>query len=1146
VGDSMKRTLFAIGVACLAILGVVIARRHFADSKITAKLSPQARGDVRHNAILDAYGKLPLSFEQNSGQTDPRVRFLAHGSGYTLFLTDQEATLRLDLVEKVGTNPLERPTVPDSSKKTRSVTVRFALAQSNPHPKVHGLDMQPGHSNYFVGNNPAKWHRNVPQFAQVKYDGVYPGVDLVYYGNQGRLESDYIVAPGADAQQIAIRVDGADNLKVNSSGDAIITTAVGEVSLHQPHAYQESHGARQEIAANYVQRGPGLVGIQVGTFDSRQTLVIDPVVGYATFLSGSTGATFGNGIALDSTGDAVVVGSTSATNFPVTSGAFQTASNNPSDSQGYIAKLNGNGTALIFATYLGGSGKSGQGDVTDGVAVDASGNVYVAGVTVSTDFPITSGGLQIINKNTFSSGYLTKLDPTGSTLLYSTYLGGSVGDASYAVALDSNANAYVTGFTSSSDFPTTPGTAIQTTTAGTPKAYVTRINTTLSGSASLVYSTLLGGSVSDIGHGIAVDANFNAYITGQTKSPDYPTTASAFQAAMKGTAGNGFISEIDTTTANHLVYSTYLGGTATNNPGQTGVGDSGAGIALDQNFNAYVIGSTESADFPVTPGAFQTVPKNTHGTVVVARLNTTKSGANSLIYSTFLSGSLFDVPGGIAVDSVGNSYLVGTTDSSDFPTVPGGPQPTRSSFNRNIIFVSVLDPTGAFLPFSTYFGGNNGDDGSAIALDSPTTPNLYFTGLTASSDFPVTPGAFQTAFKTGGAYVVKLSPAAAVGVFTAPTSVNFGNQTINTSSPAQTVQLANLTTNTLTISGISFTGTNSTDFTQGVSTCGTTLAVRANCTIGIIFKPTTAAGETALLNITDSDSSSPQTVPLTGTGTPVPSLISLTPVTLTFTNQNITTTSTAQTATLTNNSTSALTGIAITITGASASSFAQTTTCGTTLAVGANCGINVTFTPAVTGAATATLSVADSDPSSPQTVALSGTGITNTPDFGIAVSPASTSVAAGTTAAYTVTITSLNGYTTPVALSCTGAPVDSTCMLAPAMVTPTTGGATSSGSVLTAVRTMVVPPVSSFRAVPRFPTAIWPTIFALIFISAWIVRRQPTSRRLAWTFAVLLALSQTSCSGVPHTGTPAGTYTLTITGTSGSLTHQITVMLTVT
>jgi hypothetical protein len=1148
VGDSMKRALFAIGVACLAILGVVIARRHFADSKITAKFSPQVAGDVRHNAILDAYGKLPLSFEQNSGQTDPRVRFLAHGGGYTLFLTDQEATLRLDFMDKTGTNPLEHPTVPDSSKKMRSVAVRFALAQSNLHPKVHGLEIQPGHSNYFVGNDPAKWRRSVPQFAQVKYDGVYPGVDLVYYGNQGRLESDYIVAPGADAQQIAIRIDGADNLKVNSSGDAIITTAAGELSLHQPRAYQESHGARQEIAANYVQRGPGLVGIQVGPFDSRRTLVIDPVVDYATFLSGSTGATFGNGIAVDSTGDAIIVGSTSATNFPVTSGAFQTVNNDPSGASGYVAKLNGNGTALIFATYLGGSGKTGQGDVTDGVAVDASGNVYVTGVTVSTDFPTTSSGLQIINKNTFSSGYLTKLDPTGATLLYSTYLGGSVGDASYAVALDSNANAYVTGFTSSTDFPTTPGSAIQTTPkVGTPTAYVTRIDTTLSGSASLVYSTLLGGSVSDIGHGIAVDANFNAYITGQTKSPDFPiTSTTAFQSAMKGTAGNAFIAQIDTTTPNHLVYSTYLGGTATNNPGQTGFGDFGAGIALDQNFNAYVIGSTESADFPVTSGAYQAVPKNTDQTVFVARLNTTKTLTNSLIYSTFLGGSKFDSPGGIAVDSVGNAYLVGSTESPDFPTLPGGPQTTRTTFNRNLIFVSVMNPTGSALTFSTYYGGNTGDDGDAIAIDSTTTPNVYITGLTTSSDFPVTPAAFQTAFKTGGAYVVKLSPAAAVGVFTAPTSLNFGNQTVKTPSVPQTVQLANLTKSTLTNIVISFTGTNSADFTQGNSTCGTSLAVDATCNIAVIFTPTTQAAESATLSIADSDPSSPQTVPLTGTGTAASSLISLTPATLTFSNQNITTTSTPQIATLTNNSTSALTGIAISITGASASSFAQTTTCGTTLAVGANCGVNVTFTPTVTGAATATLSVADSDPSSPQTVALSGTGITNTPDFGIAVSPLTASVAAGATAAYTVRITSLNGYTTPVALSCTGAPVDSTCMLAPTTVTPTTGGATSSGSVVTAVRTMVVPPAGSFRAVPRFPTAIWSILFALILISAWIVRRQPAARRLAWTFAVLLALSQTSCSGLPHRGTPAGTYKLTITGTSGSLAHQVTVTLTVT
>jgi len=1148
VGDSMKRALFAIGVACLAILAVVIAQRHFADSKITAKFSPRVSGDIRHNAILDAYGKLPLSFEQNSGQSDPRVRFLAHGGGYTLFLTDQEATLRLDVKDKTGTNPLEHPAVPDSSKKTRSVAVRFALAQSNPHPKVHGLDIQSGHSNYFVGNDPAKWHRNVQQFAQVKYDGVYPGVDLVYYGNQGRLESDYIVAPGADVQQIAIRIDGADNLKVNSSGDAIITTAAGEVSLHQPRAYQESHGARQEIAANYVQRGPGLLSIQVGPFDSRQTLVIDPVVDYATFLSGSTGATFGNGIAVDSTGDAIIVGSTSATNFPVTSGAYQTVNNDPSGASGYVAKLNGNGTALIFATYLGGSGKTGQGDVTDGVAVDANGNVYVTGVTVSMDFPTTPTGLQIVNKNNFSSGYLSELDPTGATLLYSTYLGGSVGDASYAVALDSNANAYVTGFTSSTDFPTTPGTAIQTTPkVGTPTAYVTRIDTTKSGSVSLVYSTLLGGSVSDIGHGIAVDANFNAYITGQTKSPDFPiTSTNAFQAAMKGTAGNAFIAQIDTTTPNHLVYSTYLGGTATNNPGQTGFGDFGAGIALDQNFNAYVIGSTESADFPVTSGAFQAVPKNTDQTVFVARLNTTKTLTNSLIYSTFLGGSKFDSPGGIAVDSVGNAYLVGSTESPDFPTLPGGPQTTRTTFNRNLIFVSVMNPTGSALTFSTYYGGNTGDDGDAIAIDSPTTPNVYITGLATSSDFPVTPAAFQTTFKTGGAYAVKLSPTAAVGVFTAPTSLNFGNQTVKTPSTPQTVQLANLTKSTLTNIVISFTGTNSADFTQGNSTCGTSLAVGATCNIVVIFTPTTQAAESATLSIADSDPSSPQTVPLTGTGTATPSLISLTPATLTFSNQNITTTSTPQIATLTNNSTSALTGIAISITGASASSFAQTTTCGATLAVGANCGINVTFTPTVTGAATATLSVADSDPSSPQTVALSGTGITNTPDFSIAVSPLTASVAAGATAAYTVTITSLNGYTTPVALSCAGAPVDSTCMLAPTTVTPTTGGATSSGSVVTAVRTMVIPPAGSFRAVPRLPTVVWPILFGLVLVSAWIVRRQPAARRLAWTFAALLALSQTGCSGVPHKGTPAGTYMLTITGTSGSLTHQVTVTLTVT
>jgi hypothetical protein len=1147
VGDSMKRSLFAIGVTCLVCLAFASVRRHIADSKITAKLPASALDAAGHDAILDAYGKLPLSFEENSGQTDSRVRFLAHGAGYTLFLTDQEATLRLDMTSKSNASKLAGPSNPTGSERTSSVAVRLALASSNPRPKVHGLEIQPGHSNYFVGNDPAKWHRNVPQFARVKYDGVYPGVDLIYYGNQGHLESDYIVAPGADAHQIAVCIEGAETLKVNASGDAIITTAAGELSLHQPLAYQGTNGSRQEVAANYVLRGPGLLGIQVGPYDSRQALVIDPVVDYATFLSGSTGATFGNGIAVDLTGDAIIVGSTSATDFPVTSGAFQSVNQDPSGASGYIAKLNGNGTALLFATYLGGTGKTGEGDVTDAVAVDASGDVYVVGVTHSVDFPTTSSGLQIINKNNFSSGYLSKLDPTGSTLLYSTYLGGSVGDASYAVALDRNANAYVTGFTSSNDFPTTPGTALQTSTkAGNPTAYVTRIDTTKSGSASLVYSTLLGGSVYDIGHGIAVDANFNAYITGQTKSPDFPiTSTNAFQAAMKGTAGNAFFAQIDTTTPDHLVYSSYLGGTATNNPGQLGLGDNGVGIALDLNSNAYVMGNAESADFPTTPGAFQATPANKSQVVFIARFDTTKSLASSLVYSTLLGGANFEEAGGIAVDAVGNSYLVGSTDSQNFPVLPGAPQLMHTGPNQNP-FVTVLDPTGSTLTFSTYYGGNNGDDGTAIAIDSPSTPNVYITGLTASANFPVTPGAFQTTFKTGGPFVVKLSPTAATGVLTAPLSIAFGSQVVRTASAPLTVTLANLTKNLLSITGISFTGTNASDFSQGNSTCGTTLAVNATCTIGVIFTPTTVATETATLSIADSDPSSPQTVPLTGTGTAAPSLISLTPATLTFPNQNITTTSTAQTATLTNNSTAALTGIAISITGASASSFAQTTTCGTTLAVGANCGINVTFTPTVTGAATATLSVADSDPSSPQTVALSGNGITNTPDFSIAVSPLSTSVAAGTTAAYTVTVTSLNGYTTPVALSCTGAPVDSTCMLAPTTVTPTTGGATSNGSVVTAVRTMVVPPAGSIRAVPRFPTAIWPILFALILISAWIVGHQPAARRLAWTFAVFLALSQTSCSGLPHKGTPAGTYMLTITGTSGSLTHQVTATLTVT
>jgi hypothetical protein len=1136
----MKRTLFALSAASLGMIAAVGALQHHAASKLSAAAAEPPAASAKRLAVLDAYGKLPLAFEENAGQTDARVKFLARGAGYTVFLTERNATLRLEPPSPTTGNFDKNAA---AAKRESGAVLRLALSSSNPHPDVHALNLEPGRSNYFIGNDPQKWRSNISQYSRVKFDAVYPGIDLVYYGNQGQLESDYIVAPGADAKQIALRVEGADRIRLNSTGDAIVSTAAGDLSLHQPLAYQESNGSRQQVAANYVQSAPGVLAIEVGEYDPRQTLVIDPVVGYATFLSGSTGATGGNAIAANSSGNAYVVGTSAATDFPTTSGAFQKTLNAPSSGNAFVTKFNSTGTALVFSTYLGGSGLGTAFDSATAVAVDASGNVYVAGETPSTDFPTTaSNAYQVVNNGTPQNGFLTKLDPTGATLLYSTYLGGSGIDRCAGIAVDVNQNAYLTGSASSTNFPVTPATAIQTSGLSIGLAFVTRIDTTKGGTGSLIYSTLLGGTNGDQGTAIAVDSNFNAYITGKTNSTDFPVTSSAFQSTLKGTFGNGFVSRVDTTTANHLVYSTYLGGTAT-----SGAGDSGSGIALDPSFNVYVTGNTNTSDFPVTSGVLQSAPKNTNKTTFVARLDTTKSNAASLIYSTYLGGSTQDAAAAIAVDGGGNAYVTGSTQSADFPTIPGAPQFTRTTLNRNIAYVSVLASSGAKLSFSTYFGGTTGDLATGIALDSTTSPNVYITGATTSPDFPVTTGAFQTTFKTAAAFAAKLSPAAATGVLLSPSPVAFGNQIVGTASQARVVTLANLTQSALMNIKASIIGADAADFTIVSSQCGGSIAIGATCTINITFTPSISGVETATLSVSDSDASSPQTVQLTGTGTGSASPVFLTPATVNFGNQGIGTASAAQTVTLKNNSKAAVTNIAVSITGVAASDFAQTNTCTATLAAGGSCTISVTFTPAATGIANATLSVADSDASSPQTAALVGVGTTTSADFAIAVLPATASVAAGASANATVTVVGLNSFTDSVALTCSGTPGGSACTLNPTSVTPSPTGATSSVTITTTARTA---PAISFRTAPRPPSSMWTATLGVSLMSlvlmAWWSRRTPAVKKLAWTCAALMALSLTSCSGLPVTGTPAGTYTITITGTSGTLTHTATITLTVT
>src|SRR5712672_1576210 len=418
--------------------------------------------------LSESYGKLPLQFEANRGQTQKDVRFLSRGPGYSLYLTAGEAVLVL--------------AKPDAKAQEKSVALRMSLVGAARKPHITGLDELPGKANYFIGKDRSKWRANVPTYAKVQYRNVYPGVDLVYYGNQRQLEYDFVVAPGADPKRIALGFKGADKLEIDAKGDLVLRAAGGEVRQHKPVVYQEIDGIRQEIDGGYVRKGANRVGFRLAAYDTARPLIIDPVLSYSTYLGGS-GREKGLAIAVDRDGNAYVTGLVSSTDFPTTAGAFQpifgggTAFGGGQGFDAFVTKFDSTGSALLYSTYLGGS----DDDQGLGIAVDTNGNAYVTGSTKSANFPTTAGAFQPTYGGV-TDAFVTKLDPTGSALIYSTYLGGSSGDEGNAIAVDAGGCAYVTGI-AGSDFPTTPG-AVEA--VGAIGAFVTKLDP--SGSA-LAYST---------------------------------------------------------------------------------------------------------------------------------------------------------------------------------------------------------------------------------------------------------------------------------------------------------------------------------------------------------------------------------------------------------------------------------------------------------------------------------------------------------------------------------------------------------------------------------------------------------------------------------------------------------------------------------
>lgn len=687
----------------------------------SAAKSPEAA----RAAVEDGYGRLPLHFEANLGQADGAAKFLSRGNGYNLFLTPTDAVLTLARDSRERKGPAAQQAPAAGGPDTRSVDViRLRAVGANPDATMTGMDTLQARSNYFIGKNPARWRRNVPNYAKVLVRGVYPGVDLVYYGNQRQLEYDWIVNPGASPDSIRFAVEGTAGLKIGPRGELVLD-GKGDLFLSKPFVYQDRGGARIEIAGNYVLRGTREAGFELGAYDPALPLVIDPVLGYATYLGGSDQST-GLNIAVDADGNAYVAGATYDYDFP-TLDPIQDGNNSEYGfTDVFVSKLSASGKKLLYSTYLGGF----DDDYGWGIAVDAAGNAYVAGYTYSVDFP-TQNPIQAGN-NGESDAFVAKLNASGNALVYSTYLGGSFEDFAYSVALRPSGSAVVAGESYSIDYPVK--NALQANNAGDPDGVITELNAAGSGT---VFSTYLGGADTDGVMAVKLDGAGNVYATGYTYSADFPTK-NAYQPDNNSDydRADAFVTKLNAT-ATAAVYSTYLGGADD---------DNAYAIAVDAAGNAYVAGFTYSTDFP-TANPYQPDNKGSSD-AFVTKLN---AAGSALAYSTYLGGGDSDEISGIAVDAAGNAYVAGDTYSTDFPVEKAIQEENGGEYDA---FVTKLSGTGAALVYSTYLGGEYEDVGYGIAVD--VAGNAYVTGYTYSYGFP-TENAYQGYnFGSSSAFIARI------------------------------------------------------------------------------------------------------------------------------------------------------------------------------------------------------------------------------------------------------------------------------------------------------------------------------------------------------------------------------------------------------
>lgn len=683
--------------------------RGVSNAPATAPASEAAKARVAEN-----YGKLPLHFEANQGQFGKEARFVSRGKGYNLALTRTSAAVSLRSADG-------------------NAVVEMQPLHANPNPAISGEDKLPGISNYFRGSDPKQWRTNVPHFAKVKYEQVYPGIDLVYYGQGRMLEYDFVVAPGADPDKIKLGFVGAEEIKLADNGDLVLMSKGSELRQHKPVIYQEVNGQRSPVAGSFVIEGKNRVRFEVGEYDLNKVLVIDPTFftpsySYSTF-DGGNGDDKAYAVAVDSSGNAYLTGETDSTNFPPGSGYSYQGDQTAVDV--FVSKLNSAGTGLSFATYIGGSSD----DFGRGIALDSSNNIYVTGNTLSTDFPTSN---QYQTDQTGDDAFVLKLSSAGTTLSYSSYLGGTGDETGYGIALDGSNNAYVVGETNSSNFPTT-ASAYQTTRGNTYDAFVAKFDTTTSGSSSRLYVTYFGGNGGDYGYGIDVDSG-NAYITGKTLSSSSIASSGVWDTAL-GNLQDAFIAKINPASggSSDLVYATYLGGNGR---------ETGYGIAVDGSGLAHVTGESNSdgdnissggydtTKFPITASAYQTATGGSYD-VFVTKLN---SGGTGLSYSTLIGDTGDETGFAVALDG-SNIVITGETSSTSYDVASS----LQTDQNGLDAFVSKINPAGGGtndLTFSTYHCGDSSDSGRGVVVLSSA---IYIVGFTESvsdqdgGDFPAKP-----------------------------------------------------------------------------------------------------------------------------------------------------------------------------------------------------------------------------------------------------------------------------------------------------------------------------------------------------------------------------------------------------------------------